>query len=64
MLDRLLGIVYGVGDRCGAVVYGRRRRRSCFHHDHITGQTWIRSQLVDLGRAKHYWCTRCRRYWT
>jgi hypothetical protein len=41
----------------------RRQRRHCFHHDHIDGTTWIRSRLVDLGRAKHFWCDRCGTYW-
>ena len=41
-----------------------RKRRACFHHDTRYGTSWIASQLVDLGRAKHFWCTRCGRYWT
>jgi len=41
----------------------RRKRRACFHHDHHTGQSWIRSHLIDLGRAKLYWCQRCGQSW-
>lgn len=41
-----------------------RERRRCFHHDWRTGTSWIEDQIVDAGRAKHFWCTRCRRYWT
>lgn len=40
-----------------------RDRRECFHHDRLTGESWIRGQLVDLGRAKHFLCTHCGRYW-
>ncbi|MEU8023781.1 hypothetical protein AB0B88_16350 [Micromonospora haikouensis] len=40
-----------------------RKRRNCFHHNR-RGETWIAEQLVDGGRAKHFWCTRCGRYWT
>ncbi len=41
-----------------------RDRGRCFHHDHTTGRSWISARLVDLGRAKHYRCIRCGRYWT
>jgi hypothetical protein len=41
-----------------------RTRRACFHHDTRSGTSWIASRLVDFGRAKHHWCTRCGRYWT
>jgi hypothetical protein len=41
-----------------------RKRRSCFHHDRQTGTSWISSELVDLGRAKHFCCRECGRYWT
>lgn len=41
-----------------------RKRRACFHHDWRTGESWIADQIVDAGRAKHFWCTRCDRYWT
>jgi len=29
------------------------------HHDRHTGQTWIKTMLVDLGRSKMVWCGRC-----
>ncbi len=41
-----------------------RKRRACFHHDRRTGASWIAFQLVHFGSAKHFWCTRCGRYWT
>jgi len=41
-----------------------RKRRACFHHDHITGRSWVIGRLVDLGRAKHWTCRECGRYWT
>lgn len=40
----------------------RRKRRNCFHHDHRTGTSWIKSQLIDYGR-KLFWCTTCERTW-
>lgn len=39
------------------------KRRRCFHHDHHTGQSWIRSELIDLGRRKLYHCTECGKVW-
>ncbi len=42
----------------------RQLQRQCFHHDWLTGQTWVQSMLVDVGRAKHFRCSRCRKYWT
>lgn len=41
-----------------------RERRACFHHDHNTGRSWIEGRIVDMGRAKHFLCNRCGRYWT
>lgn len=41
----------------------RRAQRHCFHHDHRTGESWIKSALVDLGRNKHFWCTKCEKGW-
>ena len=40
-----------------------RLQRSCFHHDHNTGESWIESRLIDLGRRKMFWCVRCERTW-
>lgn len=39
-----------------------RKRRSCFHHDQHTGETWIRSQIIDFGR-KMFWCRECDQTW-
>lgn len=40
--------------------YGRwRLRRRCMHHDRHTGQTYIKSMLIDLGMNKLLWCDRC-----
>lgn len=41
----------------------RRAQRACFHHNHHTGESWIRSVLVDLGRNKRFWCTKCEKSW-
>lgn len=41
-----------------------RKRRACFHHDHTTGKTWIKSMLIDTGRNKMFWCTTCGKAWT
>lgn len=38
-------------------------RRRCFHHDHRAEVSWIQSRLIDLGRRKMFWCTRCERTW-
>lgn len=45
-------------------------RRDCFHHERNislsgeeTATSWIRSELVDLGRRKIFWCTVCKRKW-
>lgn len=46
------------------LITGWQHRRACFHHDRQTGESWIRSRLVDTGKAKHFWCTKCGRYWT
>lgn len=41
-----------------------RKRRACFHHNHSTGESWVSGRLVDMGRAKHWTCRECGRYWT
>lgn len=41
----------------------RRRQRECFHHSLLDGESWVRGQLVDIGRRKIYWCTGCDRHW-
>lgn len=40
-----------------------RRRRECFHHDRLTGQSWIESELIEMGARKMFWCTECGRTW-
>ena len=46
-----------------------RLRRQCFHHDRGSpannkpATSWLRSQLVDTGMRKMFWCTRCGRTW-
>lgn len=44
-------------------VGGWRKRRWCFHHDHTTGTSWIKSQLLDVGRRKAFWCEDCGKTW-
>jgi len=46
----------------GAVVemwVRRRLRGRCWHHDDNTGDSWVRKQLIDMGRRKLIWCTKC-----
>lgn len=40
-----------------------RRRRRCFHHDPVTGTTWLASELINMGSGKRFWCTHCGRMW-
>lgn len=40
----------------------RRKRRDCFHHDHLTGETWLAVEHVSGGR-RLWFCTRCGRTW-
>jgi hypothetical protein len=39
------------------------RHHLCWHHDYKTGITYISSSLVDAGRNKIFWCTRCQKSW-
>lgn len=41
----------------------RRMRKGCFHHDPKTGVSWIKSQLIDTGMSKMFWCTHCQQTW-
>lgn len=40
-----------------------KKRKDCFHHDHKTGQSWIKSQLINIGTGKMFWCAVCGRTW-
>lgn len=40
-----------------------RKRRQCFHHDHIMGTSWVTGHLIDLGRNKLWRCSHCGRIW-
>lgn len=44
-----------------------RNRRKCFHHNPTTGHSWIKSQLIELGKSKMYWCEKdlggCDKVW-
>lgn len=35
--------------------------RTCFHHDHRRGESWIRSQIIDW--RKLYDCGHCGKTW-
>ena len=37
-------------------------RRACFHHDPLTGTSWIIQQRNILVRMK-FFCSRCRKKW-
>lgn len=41
----------------------RHSKSTCMHHSWHTGTSWIESRLIDLGRRKMFWCTRCGRTW-
>jgi hypothetical protein len=40
-----------------------RRRRNCFHHSFASGTSYIKSQLIDTGMRKMFWCTKCQKTW-
>lgn len=46
-----------------AVWRRRRAQRECFHHDPRAGESFLRSQLIETGKAKMFWCTVCNRHW-
>ena len=41
-----------------------RGRRTCFHHDHVSGKSWIEGRLFNAGANKAHRCTRCGKTWT
>jgi hypothetical protein len=41
-----------------------RQRRSCFHHDHAAGVSWLESRLINMGAGKMFWCSECQKTWT
>lgn len=44
----------------------RQARKTCWHHAFRPDETavsFIRSELIDLGRSKRFWCTECRKVW-
>lgn len=40
-----------------------RAARQCFHHDHHAGKSWIEQAIIDCGRRKMYWCSKCGHSW-
>lgn len=52
-----------------------RKQRKCFHHDinakdrvknggyYGIETSYIRSELIDTGKRKRFWCNRCERVW-
>jgi hypothetical protein len=40
-----------------------RVRRSCFHHEPRTGESFIDSMLIEMGSRKLYWCRHCGKHW-
>jgi hypothetical protein len=36
-------------------------RRRCMHHNRLTGESYVKSMLVDLGMNKIFWCGKCGR---
>jgi len=44
----------------------RWQRAECFHHNHketVRGDSWIKSELIDFGRNKMWYCTECHQVW-
>jgi hypothetical protein len=45
----------------------RRLQRDCWHHaSYLDGDvhSFMRSQIIESGKAKMFWCTKCERTWT
>jgi hypothetical protein len=47
-----------------------KQQRECFHHElpsvyhpELPAQSWIKSQLIETGKAKMFWCTGCEKTW-
>lgn len=50
-----------------------KKQRQCFHHRQrtynslnlqwLSAESWIRSQLIETGKAKMFWCTECEKTW-
>lgn len=45
-------------------------QRDCFHHERnislngeVRAESWIKSELLDLGRRKRFWCRVCGKQW-
>lgn len=41
----------------------RRVLKYCLDHDRQRGFSYIREQIVDLGRRKLVWCQKCDKRW-
>jgi hypothetical protein len=53
-------------------IWWRRRqlRKYCWHHDEggnpaniYPAISWIEQQIIETGKAKMYWCTKCGKTW-
>jgi ribosomal protein L37AE/L43A len=40
------------------------QQRGCVHHGRNTGETWLKSELVDSGARKIWTCTGCGQTWS
>ena len=40
------------------------QQRACVHHGRHTGETWLKSELVDHGMRKIWTCTGCGQKWS
>lgn len=40
------------------------QQRACVHHGRHTGETWLKSELVDSGSRKIWTCTGCGQTWS
>ncbi len=59
-----------VADAQRSWVRRKREQQQCFHHDlggnpanSQSATSWIKQELIDLGRRKRYWCTYCEKMW-
>ncbi len=41
----------------------RRRQRHCLHQSWPLGTSWIKTQLINDGMSKMFWCEMCDQMW-
>lgn len=53
----LIALACGIG--VGFTYANTRPRMGCWHHNDRTGESWVGSYLIDLGRRKVFRCSKC-----